>query len=165
MQLYHSTFYAYLLCLSYGFIIWGSTCKPYFYSTSFLRYETRLCETVNGQAMSEYFTRITDFLSLRSTDFFRLELATFMYKVKKKTVPMAFQSFFKKVTEGYERATRASTATFSKLFMFYCKTSKLQRSIKYLGALLWNSLSLEIHNSSFVKVFRSKYKNCLLNSY
>ena len=86
-----------------------------------------------------------------------------MYKAKKKTIPMAFQSFGKKVTEDHERTTRASTS--SKLFMPYCKTSKLQRSIKYQGALLWNSLSLEIQNSSFVKVFRLKYKNYLLNFY
>ena len=70
---------------------------------------------------------------------------------------MAFQSYFKKVTEVYERTTRESTS--SKLFMPYYKTSKLQRSIKYQGALLWNSLSLEFQNSSSVKVFRLKYKN------
>ena len=35
----------------------------------------------------------------------------------------------------------------------------------YQGALLWNLLSLEIQNSSSVKVFRLKHKNYLLNSY
>ena len=91
------------------------------------------------------------------TDLYRLELATFMYKAKKKTIPMAFQSLFLNVTEVYERTRRASTS--SKILLPYYKTSKLQRSIKYQRSLLWNSLSLDIQNSSSVKVFRLKYKN------
>ena len=66
---------------------------------------------------------------LKLTDLFRLELATFMYEAKKKTIAMACQSLFKKVIEVYERTTRP--ITFSKLFMPYCKTSKLQQSIIY----------------------------------
>ena len=56
----------------------------------------------------------------RLTDLFRPGLATIMYKAKKKTIPMAFQSFLKKVAEVYERTTRASTST---VVNFSCLTT------------------------------------------
>ena len=43
-------------------------------------------------------------------------------------------------------------------------TSRLQRSIKYGGIKIWNSISSETRNSSF-KVFKKKYKQCLLALY
>ena len=159
VQLYYSTFHAYL---SYGLIIWGSTFKSYLNKLASLQNKAVkiICNRRWVDHVSVFYKNLR---ILKLTDLFRLELATFMYKAKKKTIPRAFQSFFKKVTEVYERTTRASTS--SELFSPYCKTLTLQRSIKYQGALLWNLLRLEIQNSFSVKVFRLKYKNYLLNLY
>ena len=50
------------------------------------------------------------------------------------------------------------------LYLFF-KTLKLQRSIKYLGPKIWNSLDLEIKNSKSLKTFKSRLKYLLLESY
>ena len=43
-------------------------------------------------------------------------------------------------------------------------TSRLQRSAKYGGTKIWDSISSETRNSSS-KVFKKKYKQCLLALY
>ena len=48
---------------------------------------------------------------------------------------------------------------------FFFKTLKLQRSIKYLGPKIWNSLNLEIKESKSLKTFKSRLKNSLQESY
>ena len=129
VQLYYSTFHAYL---SYGLIIWGSTFKSYLNKLSSLQNKA-VRIIYNGKLADHVSIFYKNLRILKLADFFRLELATFMYKANQKTIPRAFQSFFKKVTEVYERTTKASTS--SKLFMPCYKTAKLQRSIKYQGAL------------------------------
>ena len=50
-------------------------------------------------------------------------------------------------------------------FVPFFKTLKLQRSIKYQGPQIWNSLDLEIKKSKSLKTFKSRMKNLLLESY
>ena len=119
VQLYYSTFHAYL---SYGVIIWGSTFKSYLNKLSSL--QNKVVRIIcNGKWADHVSIFYKNLQILKLTDFFRLELATFTYKAKKKTIQMAFQPFFFKVTEVYKRTTRASTSR--KLFVPYRKTSKL----------------------------------------
>ena len=90
IQLYYSTFHAYL---SYGLIIWGSTFKSYLNKLSSLQNKA-VRIVCNGRWADHVSIHYKNLRIPKLTDLFRLELATFMYKAKKKTIPMAFQSFF-----------------------------------------------------------------------
>ena len=50
------------------------------------------------------------------------------------------------------------------LYLFSKKT-KSQRSIKYQGPLIWNSLDSEIKNSKSLKSFKIKLKSSFLKKY
>ena len=93
VQLYYSTFLAYL---SYGLIIWGSTFKSYLNKLSSL--QNKVVRIIcNGKWADHVSIFYKNLQILKLTDLFRLELATFTYKAKKKTIQMAFQPFFFKL--------------------------------------------------------------------
>ena len=120
-KVYCSTFHAYL---NYGLEIWGSTFKSHLNKLSLLRNKTvrSICNSKWADHVSIFYKNLE---ILKLADLFRLELATFMYKANKKTIPMAFQSYLKKVTEVYERTTRAIHA---RLVNSLCPTTKLRSS-------------------------------------
>ena len=91
------------------------------------------------------------------------EIATFTYKFKNNLVSLPFQNYFSNTCNVHKQTTRGSTKY--NFFLPFCRTRKLQRSIKYQGSKVWNSLSLELKEAKSLATFRSKLKSTLLQKY
>ena len=84
---------------------------------------------------------------LKLVDIVFLEKNLFMFKFKIKILPVQFGNYFMKTCQVYQIFTTASLD--NNYFIPRLKTSKTQRSIKYQGSLIWNSLdaSLETYKT------------------
>ena len=125
-------------------IIWGSTYKSYLKKTEHLtKYSSQIVE---GE---KYYKRATLFYSqlkiLKLVDLTRLEMALLVSKIKNKTLPAQFYNYINKVGNISKESTRANTK--KNYFIPFFKKTKLQRSIKYQGLVIWSSLDSEIKNS------------------
>ena len=87
-------------------------------------------------------------------------MATFTYKSKNNLLPLPFQNYFSNTCNINKQLTRGSPNC--NFFLPFCRTKKLQRSIKYQGSKVWNSLSLELKKSKSLATFKSKLKLILL---
>ena len=102
-------------------------------------------------------------LKFLNYDLVKLETAAFVYNYKSGQLPSTFRSYFTALNNIHVKTTRATAL--HNFFVPFFKTLKLQRSIKYQGPKIWNSLDLEIKNSKSLKAFKSRLKNLLLASY
>ena len=91
------------------------------------------------------------------------EIATFTYMSKNNLLPLPFQNYFSNTCNVHKQLTRGSTNY--NFFLPFCRTRKLQTSIKYQGLKVWNSLSLELKELKSLATFRSKLKSTLLQKY
>ena len=82
-----------------------------------------------------------------------LEKALFMFKFKMKMLPDQFSNYFMKASNH------------NNYFIPHFKSSKTQRSIKYQGPLVWNSLDTSLKTCKTLNYFKAKLKKLLLNKY
>ena len=68
-----------------------------------------------------------------------------------------------KTCQVYQKFTRASNH--NNYFIPHFKSSKTQRSIKYQGPLVWNSLETSLKTCKTLNYFKAKLKKLLLNKY
>ena len=64
------------------------------------------------------------------------------------TLPQSFSDFYAKVSDISGRTTRSSGNRYN-LYILRYNTNRLQRSIKYQGVKIWNSIPLKIQNIPF----------------
>jgi len=62
-----------------------------------------------------------------------------------KALPVQFDRYFTEVNNIYTKKTRATDQ--KNYFIPFAMTSKLQKSIKYQGPLIWNSLNQNISSA------------------
>ena len=72
-----------------------------------------------------------------------------MHHVQNKTLPTPLMNFFDCVKNDLNLNTRSRTREKLKVFLF--KSSITQKSVKYQGVTMWNSLSLNLKKLSFRK--------------
>ena len=77
-------------------------------------------------------------------DLVKLETAAFVYNYKSGQLQSTFRNHFTALKNIHVKPTRATSS--HNFFVPFFKTLKLQRSIKYRGPKIWNSLDLEIKN-------------------
>ena len=70
-----------------------------------------------------------------------------MHHVQNKTLPRPLLNFFDDVKNDLNLNTRSRTREKLKVPLF--KSSRTQKSVKYQGVTLWNSLSLNLKNYLF----------------
>ena len=102
------------------------------------------------------------FKVLKFRDIYKYELAKFMHHVQNKTLPTPLLNFFDDVKNDLNLNTRSRTREKLKVPLF--KSSRTQKSVKYQGVTLWNSLSLNFKKLSFQK-FSIEYKSNLIQNY
>jgi len=159
LQLYYSIFHCHL---QYGIIIWGSTFKTYL--SKLEKLQNKAVKVIGGASWQD---RATPYYSklqiLKICDLFQLELASFMYKFKNKQLPFTFLHYFQETSTICSKQLRSTTN--QNYFLPRYRTKKIQRSIKFQGAKIWNSINAEIRKSSSIKMFKKKYKLYLLSHY
>ena len=80
-----------------------------------------------------------------------------------KMLPDQLSNYFMKTCQDYQKFTRASNH--NNYFIPNFKSSKTQRSIKYQGPLVWNSLDTSLETCKTLNYFKAKFKKLLLNKY
>ena len=100
---------------------------------------------------------------LKLQDLVKLETAAFVYSYKSGQLPPTFRNYLTALNNIHVKSTRANSSHNS--IVAFSKTLKLQRSIKYQGPKIWNSLDLEIKKAKSLKTFKFRLKNLLLESY
>ena len=80
----------------------------------------------------------------------KLEIASFMFKYTKNTLPSSFRGLFHNNINNLNQKTRSQ----SKFFPSYCRLSTTQQSLKYKGPLIWSKIPFNIKQLNSYKKFR-----------
>ena len=159
LKLYYILFHTHL---TYGLIVWGSTFKSYVNKLSTL--QNRAVNIIGGAKSSDRATPyFSNFNILKLSDLLMFEIATFTYHSKNNLLSLPFQNYFSNPCNVHKQLTRGSTNY--NFFLPFRRTRKLQRSIKYQGSKVWNSLSLELKESKSLATLESKLKSTLLQKF
>ena len=147
--------------LSYGILIWGSTYKSYLNTLQLS--QNKAMRAITKHRSYERITPIYRKLQiLKINDLFKLETAKFMHQFSDKSLPAPFEKYFTRTTFVHRHSTRKSER--NDYFLPHFSTSRLQRSIKFSGVKIWNSIPNKLKNLS-LKNFISEYKLHLINQY
>ena len=113
----------------------------------------------------KHFDHATSYYSktriLKLVGLLKLEKASFVFKYRSKVLPSAFKNYLSEVYN--DRSTRSVILT--NLFIPFTKSTMLQRSIKYQGPIIWNSLDLNIKTQNSTKLFKYYLKKSMLSQY
>ena len=144
--------------LLYGIVIWGTTFKSYLKRLSSLQ-NRAIKQIVIGRA-----TLIPVMLSLtlKLNDLYTHEIAKLMFKYAHTTTPIAFFSFTP-VISIHTQTTRLASYS-NNLYLPRYKTNKMQRSFKFQGVKIWNSIPNDLRKLSFNQI-KMKYKKILYFNY
>ena len=113
--------------------------------------------------MSHSLPIFSDLKLLKLSELFELRLLVFVFDSVNKTSPSCFHDFFLLSSSVHQYSTRQASQ--GDLYMF--RKNSLQyglKSIRYLGAKLWNMLPVELRNAPSKISFKAKLKVYLLNS-
>ena len=99
---------------------------------------------------------------LKVRDVAKMEMAKFVHKSVNHSLPKNFQTYFHKVSLAHKRSTRSSSGDNSAIPLF--RTSRVQRSIKYQGSKVLNSIPTAIQRLK-LKKFTQTYRKQILVAY
>ena len=99
---------------------------------------------------------------MKFDDLFKLEVGKFMHHFKSKKLPNSFNEYFHEVGQSRSRVTRASNR--KDLTVVRCKKKIGEKSIKLVGAKLWNELPSELKSTEFSN-FKNELKNCIFANF
>ena len=111
--------------------------------------------------MSPSLPIFNDLKLLKLSEIFELRLLTFVFDSVKKTSPRCFHDFFLFSSSVHQYSTRQA----SQGDLYMSRKNSLQyslKSIRYLGAKLWNTLPVELGNAPSNALFKTKLKIYLL---
>ena len=158
-QLYFALIHPLLL---YGIITWGSTFSTHLHRLQIL--QNKAVRAVVGAHYHDSAKPILVNLQiLQIDDLFKIEIAIFVFKWNRNSVPIFFSNFFKKTSDVSKRITRQSTKS-SNLYYPRYRSNRLRRSIKYQGVKVWNSIPENIKKLS-ENLFKKQLKEYFLPRY
>ena len=152
LKLYYCMVFSYLF---YGLVVWESTFPSYLKTLNSI--QNQAVKLIGG---GNYIDRATPYYSklnvLKLSDLYQLKTAKFVYRFMHNTlvitititIPQSFSDFYVKVRDISGRTTRSLGNRYS-LYISRCNTNRLQRSIKYQGVKIQNSIPLKIQNLPF----------------
>ena len=158
INLYFALIHSHLL---YGLPVWASTCKTYLSKIKVLQNKaiSIISEIPHKERVSPYYYKLQ---ILKLDDLYQFELAKIMHQYTHNKLPIRFCNYFTYSCNSYSYSTRNSSKDHLLLPRF--TTTRTQKSIKYKGAKLWNSLPETLRHMSYRR-FKSTYKSLLLEKY
>ena len=146
--------------LNYGLLAWGNCTSSNI--NRLLRLQKRALRIIN----STEFNAHTDPLffkhrTLKIKDIYHHQLGCFMYQSICNTLPSSINSIFTRNFDIHSYFTRQALHFHLPL----TRTSFAQKTIKYEGPKLWNSLNESLRSSTNLLTFKRVYKSILLNVY
>ena len=156
--LYFSFIHPHLL---YALPIWGCTFKSYLSKIQCLQNKSiRIIFNLPPRTSTlPYYHKLK---TLKIADLYTFEIAKIMHQHSRKELPPELSSFFITTRQIHNRATRSHSKNTFYLPKF--SSSRCQKSIKFQGTKIWNSIPTELQNQSFHK-FKYNLKLYLLQSY
>ena len=94
-------------------------------------------------------------------DIHKYQVGAFMYMCVNKLLPAKFCNFYTTINDIHSYNTRTS----ENLFRYLATSNTIQRTLKYSGPLLWNSLSNKLRQCSSLNTFKIHFKLHLINNY
>ena len=124
--------------LIHDLIVWSSNFKSYVNKLSTV--QNKAVKIIAGAKWRNRATPYSlKYNIFKLTDLLMFEMATFTYKNKKNLLPLPFQNYFFSSCNIHNQLTWVSIITYNFVLPF-CRTKKLQRSIKNQGLKVWNIL-------------------------
>ena len=164
LQYYYAHVYSHL---QYAILAWGSTNKTTLNKLNVLyRRVVRLLtlhgplqnffkyneEEIHGNIKNIELFKSTEILTIE--DIYNLELAKFMHKASTNSLPDCLNEIFTR--SPYPR----------RLFVLPAiRSNKGERSLRYAGPKLWESIPSNLKSDKSIKTFAKQYKNYLLDGY
>ena len=155
--LYNALFLSFL---QYGLVVGGQTYASY--TDPIFKLQKKAVRAISFQPrMSPSLPIFNDLTRLKLSEIFQLRLLTFVFDSVNKTSPGCFHDFFLFSSSVHQYATRQASQ--GDLFMSRknCLHYAL-KSIRYLGATLWNALPVELRNAPSKILVKAKLKMYLL---
>ena len=145
-----------------GAHVWGLTF-PYF-----LTHLSNIQKTIIIVSFSEPKSHSEPLLKslnlVKLNDVIELQILTFVYQWSHRLAPPCFSEYFKFTSTVHSYSTRQSCNR--NLYVDSVNTTQYgQRSLKFTGPRLWNSLPTSITNSNYRRIFSKTLKNSMLNRY
>ena len=156
VMLYDSLFVPYL---TYCSEIWGNTYKTNINCVYLLQKKVlRIVCNVDYRYHSNVLFKELRILKL--FDSIELKTAMLMYKANKKMLPLNIQRLF-----SVDEVTYYNTRQLTNMKQVYIRTTLKSKCISICGIKLWNSLKMDLRNSTTLPRFKKEYKNSLLRNY
>ena len=134
LQLYHCSAHSYFI---YGLTVWGNTFPTY--NSKVHRLQNKAIRIVSGSSWNKIAIPLYKALKILPLPLLlHFSTAKFVYNHNRLRLPLQFDNYFILTKRVHSRNTRFSSN--NQLIIPLFKTQRTQRSIKYIGAKLWNSI-------------------------
>ena len=159
LVLYYSIIHPHLL---YDIINWGNTFEKYLKRLRIL--QNNVVKVLGGGRWQDHASAYYSQLNiLKLEDLYTYEVAKLMHKYSQNKLPKNLSSFFTPVNAIHSRTTRLASSGLNLSLPFY-RIEKLQRSYKFQGVMIWNSVPQKMKMLSFNQ-FKIRLKKHLISKY
>ena len=160
LNLYYSLIHSQLL---YALSVWCATYKTYLIKVKRLQKKAirAVTKTKYTESITPHYKKLQ---ILKLDDLFIFEITKLMYLFIHNKMPDRFKHYFTYSTDVFSYSTR-NYKTNQSLYLTHYSTNRTQRSFKYLGVKIWNSIPQNIKQHSTYRNFRNSYKYYLISDY
>ena len=152
INVYNSLFMSFL---NYGIIAWGLTSASYI--EPIFKLQKKALRAISHEHPRSHTLPVFKTLKLLGLqDVFQFKMLSFLFESVNKMNPMYFHNFFTCTSSIHEHDTRHSYRD-----VFLAHKNSLQyvlKSIRYVGAKMWNDLPVELRNSPSKYSFKKHLK-------
>ena len=156
LLLYNTLFHPHLI---YYISAWSSTFSTYLNPLQALQNKAiKLIEGLNHwQSSTSAYKKLK---ILKINELVKFEIGKFLHRHFNTKLPLNFQNYFVGLNQIHTIDTRRRLTGCNYRIPLY-KTSRMQRSIKYKGVIIWNNIPSNVRKNTFRK-FKSNYKDLLI---
>ena len=150
LLLYHALVHPHLL---YGLPIWGSTFKTYLNKPQIL--QNKAIRIITNSDRHSFITpQFRNLNVLAIADRYSYEIVKLMHQYSKNMLPPCFSTFFSSLFKIHEQQFRSKSK--NNVYLPKFSTCRCQRSLRFQGVKIWNSLNPDQKKQSY-----PKFKNSL----
>jgi hypothetical protein len=132
--------------MTYSCEVWGSTYSIHLIKIALIQKKAvRIIHRLNYLDHCEH---LFDKKIMKFQDLNKLKISIFMYKIKRKILPLSIQNLFPSSNQSI--ITRQN----NDFRLQYARTNNKLHSLSYIGIRTWNSIPITIRNSSSLFIFK-----------
>ena len=133
--------------LLFGLVLWGNTYSTYTAKLQLLQNKTiRIISYCNYRSLiTSHFYKLS---ILKIADQYTYEVGKMLYQHSKQSLPPCISSFFSPISSIHSGRTQSTTKKNLCTRIHKFSFSQCQKSIKYHGAKIWNSVSINIRDQN-----------------